>query len=121
MILKRTHGAGAAIFTGSFLVLLLARPGSGLADDLAGGWQTKVIRAAAAPAAVEKSGSAGTKNITTGALSPDALEGIASYYRHGEMTASGEPYDKRALTAAHRTLPFNSHVRVTDKSSGKSV
>src|SRR5690606_17412563 len=50
-----------------------------------------------------------------------ALEGIASYYKHGKKTASGEPFDQRAMTAAHPTLPFNSLVRVTDRTNGKSV
>ena len=50
--------------------------------------------------------------------------GGASYYGkkfHGRRTASGKPFDMHALTAAHRTLPFGSKVRVTLPSSGKSV
>jgi rare lipoprotein A len=50
-----------------------------------------------------------------------ALEGIASYYWQEQMTASGERFDKTALTAAHPTLPFNSLVRVTDRATGDSV
>ncbi len=51
-------------------------------------------------------------------------EGQASYYApsfHGRRTASGEKYDRWAMTAAHRTLPFNTYVRVTDRHTGKSV
>ncbi|GIV22716.1 MAG: hypothetical protein KatS3mg025_0375 [Bacteroidia bacterium] len=51
-------------------------------------------------------------------------EGEASYYApsfHGRRTASGEKYDRHALTAAHRTLPFGTYVRVTDKTTGRSV
>ncbi len=51
-------------------------------------------------------------------------EGEASYYApafHGRRTASGERYDRRAYTAAHRTLPFGTVVRVTDKATGRSV
>lgn len=51
-------------------------------------------------------------------------EGEASYYAptfHGRRTASGEKYDRHALTAAHRTLPFGTFVRVTRKGSGQSV
>lgn len=51
-------------------------------------------------------------------------EGEASYYGHelaGNRTASGERFDPRALTAAHRTLPMGSMLRVTNKSNGKSV
>ncbi|MFO8153487.1 septal ring lytic transglycosylase RlpA family protein [Thioalkalivibrio sp.] len=50
--------------------------------------------------------------------------GIASYYHdrfHGRMTASGERFDQGALTAAHRTLPFGTTVRVTRKDNGTSV
>ena len=51
-------------------------------------------------------------------------EGVASFYAdslHGEATASGEKYDQRAMTAAHRTLPFESRVKVTNLGNGKSV
>lgn len=50
--------------------------------------------------------------------------GGASYYGDslaGNSTASGAPYDPLALTAAHRTLPFGSMVRVTDAASGETV
>lgn len=50
--------------------------------------------------------------------------GLASYYHdalHGLTTASGEPYDKTALTAAHKRLPLGTRVRVTDLSTGRSV
>ncbi len=53
------------------------------------------------------------------------LEGLASYYAepyHGRRTASGEIFDSyQALTAAHRTLPFNTLVRVTNKTNGREV
>lgn len=50
--------------------------------------------------------------------------GEASYYHaslEGRPTASGEPYRGSRLTAAHRTLPLGSKVRVTDLGSGKAV
>ena len=53
-----------------------------------------------------------------------AEEGEASYYSDrlaGNPTASGEPYDPAAFTAAHRTLPLGSRVRVTDLNTGASV
>jgi rare lipoprotein A len=49
--------------------------------------------------------------------------GEASWYGpgfHGGATANGETYDQNALTAAHRTLPFDTVVRVTS-SDGRSV
>lgn len=51
-------------------------------------------------------------------------EGVASWYGrrfHGKKTASGEPYDMYAMTAAHPTLPIPSYARVTALDSGKAV
>jgi rare lipoprotein A len=51
-------------------------------------------------------------------------EGIASWYGrdfHGKLTSNGEVYNMNSLTAAHKTLPFNSVVRVTHRESGKSI
>jgi rare lipoprotein A len=51
-------------------------------------------------------------------------EGQASWYgsrHHGRRTASGERFDQHALTAAHRSLPFGSKVRVTNLSNQRSV
>ncbi len=50
--------------------------------------------------------------------------GFASYYSkslHNKKTASGEPYNMHALTAAHRTLPLGDYVTVTNLNNGKSV
>lgn len=50
--------------------------------------------------------------------------GIASYYAedfHGKLTANGETYDMYGLTAAHRTLPLNTIVRVTNLENDKSI
>ena len=58
-------------------------------------------------------------------LSSRELEGLATYYAepyHGRKTASGEIFDTyKDLTAAHRTLPFNTVVRVTNKANGREV
>ena len=51
----------------------------------------------------------------------DALLGMASYYEHGSLTASGEKFDARELTAAHPTLPFGTRLRVTNLATGRSV
>ena len=51
-------------------------------------------------------------------------KGVASYYADsldGNSTASGEPYDKDALTAAHRTLEFGTKVKVTNLDTSQSV
>jgi rare lipoprotein A (peptidoglycan hydrolase) len=47
--------------------------------------------------------------------------GMASYYWQGQMTASGVRFNPSAMTAAHRSLPFGTKVRVTNKRNGKSV
>jgi rare lipoprotein A len=50
--------------------------------------------------------------------------GKASWYGpgfHGKRTASGERFNTNDLTAAHRTLPFGTRVRVVNKSTGRSV
>jgi rare lipoprotein A len=51
-------------------------------------------------------------------------EGKASYYgaaHHGKQTASGEAFNQNALTAAHRSLPFGTRVRVTNLNNQRSV
>ncbi|MEH0928693.1 septal ring lytic transglycosylase RlpA family protein [Micromonospora sp. CPCC 205558] len=45
----------------------------------------------------------------------------ASFYSDGQLTANGESFNPNALTAAHKTLPFNTKVRVTNPANGKSV
>jgi rare lipoprotein A len=50
-----------------------------------------------------------------------ALTGMASFYGQGEVTAAGERFDPTAMTAAHRTLPFGTKVRVTRVDTGNSV
>jgi rare lipoprotein A len=47
--------------------------------------------------------------------------GVASYYWQPQPLASGGRFNPNAMTAAHKTLPFGTRVRVTDKSSGRSV
>lgn len=50
--------------------------------------------------------------------------GVASWYGkkfHGRKTASGERYNQNKMTAAHRTLPFGTRVRVKNRDNGKSV
>jgi rare lipoprotein A len=50
--------------------------------------------------------------------------GLASWYGpgfHGKLTASGEVFNQEKFTAAHRTLPWGSRVKVTNLENGKSV
>jgi peptidoglycan lytic transglycosylase len=56
------------------------------------------------------------------AESPAASHGLASFYRHqSAKTANGEMFNPSELTAAHRTLPFGTRVRVTNVATGQSV
>src|SRR6201985_3951672 len=46
---------------------------------------------------------------------------VATYYVSGRRTASGQAFASGGMTAAHRTLPFGSHVTVTNPQNGASV
>ncbi len=50
-----------------------------------------------------------------------SVVGWASYYKMGNRTANGEQYMPLGLTAAHRSLPFGTHILVTNLKNGKSV
>ena len=60
-----------------------------------------------------------TNGLAAGAQ--NASYGLASYYTYDSKTANGEKFDPHELTAAHRTLPFGTQVRVTDVATGRSV
>ena len=104
--------------------ILAAVPQNASAQQYVRHWNTSVI---AAPVR--------TSPITTNALpapvpaappnltqnKQHALAGLASFYWQDQMTASGERFDKTALTAAHRTLPMHTRVKVTHIASGRTV
>jgi len=50
-----------------------------------------------------------------------SIRGLASYYGYRSKTANGEMMNPSAMTAAHKTLPFGTRVKVTDVSSRRSV
>ena len=68
-------------------------------------------------------------SLAIGALAPAAVEagsscGTASFYGpgfHGRTTASGERFNAYGLSAAHRSLPFGTMVKVTNQNNGRSV
>ena len=89
-----------------------------------GVWATIIIPASDAPAA--------SRAVAQGEHPPHlpgprltgtghSLSGVASYYWQGQMTAAGERFNKRDMTAAHKTLPFGTRVRVTRVDTGSSV
>jgi len=51
----------------------------------------------------------------------EAKHGVASFYNQGTQTANGEKFEPSELTAAHRTLPFGTRLRVTNVATGQSV
>jgi rare lipoprotein A len=48
-------------------------------------------------------------------------QAVTSWYRHGHTTANGERYNPYGLSTAHKTLPFNTMVRLTNPLNGRSV
>lgn len=85
--------------------------------------QASIAKDSAKPRASEKKAEIAVRNVeteTTGRVT-STQSGMASYYWQGQMTASGARFNPGAMTAAHRTLPFGTKVRVTNKRNGKSV
>lgn len=84
----------------------------------AGGWWAVALVATGCAAPV--AGRLGPEPAVLGA----EWTGQASWYghpHHGRRTASGEVFDRTALTAAHRTLPFGTRLRVTHLANGRSL
>lgn len=94
-------------------------------DAIARGQQADApAQAAAADKKEESLSAAAPLAANTPDISDFKQEGRASWYGprfHGRRTANGERYDKNALTAAHRSLPLSSFVRVTNLTNQKSV
>jgi Lytic transglycolase len=82
-----------------------------------------------APVVAARPAGSGTGTVREAAITDEAelsqlrakASGLASFYRRGVKTANGEAFDPTALTAAHRTLPFGTKLRVTHLETGKSV
>jgi rare lipoprotein A (peptidoglycan hydrolase) len=99
------------------------------------GWRLEVVKPGVTLAVINRSWPATVHlskpraPVTTAALTPVAytpysppeMTGIASFYWQDQMTASGERFDKRAMTAAHKTLPMHTRVRVTRLDTGRSI
>lgn len=51
----------------------------------------------------------------------NGIRGYATWYGEAQQTASGERFDRHAMTAAHRSLPFGTRVRVTNEKNGLSA
>jgi rare lipoprotein A len=95
--------------------------------------QASLAQASPAQAAPERRASvahhrrvaAASRKPTPFAVRPAAMTdgsvGIASFYKYEAKTASGEQFNPSDLTAAHRTLPFGTRLRVTNVATGQSV
>ena len=84
----------------------------------------KLSTAAAAAALMSVAVFAVPESIAQQFTVVDEVVGRASWYGakfHGKETASGEQFDMTELTAAHRTLPFGTKVRVTNEANGRAV
>ncbi len=92
--------------------------------DLRTSWAAAIFKFDAASAPV---GTVVLKPTAVGRSDPSltgkghSLAGIASFYWQDQMTAAGERFNPQDLTAAHRTLPFGTRVRVTRDDTGNSV
>ncbi len=85
-----------------------------------------VIEMVPVPPTADVTAPVGDRPDPAASVSQETLlgQGSASYYAahfHGRRTASGERFDNGDMTAAHRTLPFGSRVRVTNPANGRSV
>jgi peptidoglycan lytic transglycosylase len=78
----------------------------------AGNVQTSSVAVARRMALRDSSGARST---------PRSIEGVASYYWQGKRVASGARFNPNGLTAAHRTLPFGTRIRVSDPKTQRSV
>ncbi len=92
-------------------------------------WRTVVIPAAvvvSTPYLISASTAPSRHATTVPHLKPltgyaHELRGLASYYWQEQMTSSGERFNRHGLTAAHKTLPLGTLVRVTNMTNGKST
>lgn len=132
--------AGLTVAIAAFAITVDARQSAevGAADraaDVTGADEVLVTAAGFDVEAVDPPGRAASADGVRDAATPDVAErratepttvlrGEASWYGPnfaGRATANGETYDPGDLTAAHKTLPFGTEVRVTNRSNGRSV
>jgi len=81
----------------------------------------RASRRTAALHAPHRAASGSSRHLGTIESRGSGLQGLASFYSEPQRVASGGWFNPNALTAAHRSLPFGTRVRVTHKGSGRSV
>lgn len=116
----KRYPAMNCIVCGAMFLACIAAPQytqSSFRGDSAGAHSAAKLRAASSDGADQSSSSAAEKRSFS-------RIGEASYYAnkfHGRKTASGERYDRTKFTAAHRTLPFGTMVKVTNLKNNLTV
>lgn len=121
MLLSRLRRRGTQLGV-TLAIVGLTIPGPVQADELAAG--DRIASLTETVAALDE-----TIQITPSEEKAEAVlemigQGEASYYGHelaGNRTASGERFNPNALTAAHRTLPLGTRLKVTNVANGRSV
>lgn len=124
--MTRSKNAKNASFAGLFAALALSACAAQQSPAPDAAPQPEPAPHAAAAPAAKKAAlqSAAKKADKTEKTAKFSQTGKASWYGpgfHGKKTANGERFDMNTLTAAHRTLPISSRVRVTNLANGKSV
>ena len=124
--MTRSKNAKNASFVGLFVALTLSACAAQQSPAPDAAPQPEPAPHAAAAPAAKKAAlqSAAKKADKTEKTAKFSQTGKASWYGpgfHGKKTANGERFDMNTLTAAHRTLPISSRVRVTNLANGKSV
>lgn len=86
-------------------------------------WVTSAYLSASEPGSSSSSASAISSGASSSGEGQATTTGscLASYYDEDQLTANGEQFDTSAYTAAHRSLAFNTRVRVTNPANGKST
>ena len=119
-----TQGSAKYILALASLSLMSSTPGMAVLPQDAVEGEAVVALPLAAPEAAPVVEVAPVPAIEIEPALEHVGDGEASYYGHelaGNRTASGERFNPGALTAAHRTLPLGTRLKVTNKANGKSV
>ena len=112
--MKESVGRNSKALTGELILIIAACVAALLASGCASSPRFTRDRSAGSSS---HAGGDDAKSLKT-------MEGIASYYAedfNGKKTANGETYDMYKMTAAHRSLPFNTKVRVTNLDNKRSI
>jgi rare lipoprotein A len=105
----------------TILAAALMLPMPALADSGGTDWVARAFSTSQSSGPSSKGRRAGATPATSTDNSGSGESGFASYYWQPQKVASGGWFNPNALTAAHKSLPFGSRVKVTHLSSGRSV